>query len=290
MIGCVRGFIVRNTLPIFIPTWDEVESVMTYELFGGQDTYCNTPSEIICMIGLIASVALALINFSLVYTGPTLMNVCIIGSTLLGFYACRRMRRLIACQHALEEGISKRDEIAQQMMPASQAVNENSAKLVDRLSQCDTSMTEKLNLLSQEVDRLIQEARNNQNLEERVEELNCTIQAWIKLAQAVEISNQQVIERFEKEGEEARERTRLPDNTLNNIIPQLRRLMPVLDGEAKKAVSSIGLKLINSKKTNEDQAALVNWVVETLKAEVLPKVQGDTHTKCQEIIEGLEAL
>ncbi|MCP5492641.1 MAG: hypothetical protein H7A40_06335 [Chlamydiales bacterium] len=286
----VRDAVLNCMFRLVVPTRSSVESALVCQLYGDERTYCNTPSEIICMIGLIASTALALINFSLVYTGRSLMHVCVAGSCLLGLHACRRVRRLVARQLALEEGIRKRDKIAEEMLSKAEAVKENVEEVTNGLEQQRESMTLNHTQLLEKVGNLIRVAKEDSDLAKEVDKLNSTIQRWIAVARQVEASNQALLKQIESGSSQPHQMVDLPDTRLDAIISELRDCLFIqLNGQPKEVVCQIGLQFIN-RGQEEDLPDLVKSAISALQEKVLPYAQGDAHERCQRIIDRLEAL
>ncbi|MCB1118214.1 MAG: hypothetical protein KDK50_06515, partial [Chlamydiia bacterium] len=281
----MTSFVQRATfnyvVPLFAPTWDQVESVLIYQLYGDDNTYCNTLSEIICMTGLISSVIFAVANFSLVYTGPSVLNACVVGSCLLGLYACRRVRRLIARQKDLESGIKERDKVAGQILPAAMDNERLAQGCLTALELQEKTMAEKITLISQKVQDLIANQQQGQTLSAEVTKLNQVIDEWIKIAAAVEASNQLILAKFKEAGQGSQKGNREADRCLGDVISKLRELKLQTSGDAQKRVSTVGLSLLDAKQGKADLSTSVKEAIEVLQNKVLTVVDGEVAVKCK---------
>lgn len=280
----------RYTISFFTPTWESVEGFLIYKIYGDEKTYFNTPSEIVCLIGLIANAVLMLLNFSLVYTGPSLMNACIVGSSVLGLYACRRMRHLIARQKTLLKKLEARDNVAKQLLPEAKSLQKNTEILVKEFDHREETDSKKLELLSEKVNHFITVARENQESSQEIQDLISLIQKWLEVVERDEAKHQEALADFTRSRGIEHQEAQLPDNTLSQIIAELRDLMPLTTGNARQAIREVGLKLIAANQANGDKVDTIQTSIQRLEKEVLPLVQGDIQAQCKEIIDKLKNI
>lgn len=289
MANYIGRVVFRQAISSLTPSWETVEGMLTYQIYGDEKTYFSTPIEIVCLVGLVASSVLMFLNFSLVYTGPSLMNACVVGACVVGLYACHRVRHLLSYQKELRARVKEMSDLATQTQSEAAELRKTAKELVDEIEKQKNNSEEcsELEMISKKVDRIISVAREKQDLSSEIRQLTEVITEYLELARQAEACKTQAVANVKPCSDLEYKVEQQADTRLNKLTAQLRELVLETNGDVRKAVQNAGLKLLKSK---ENGSANILEVIQILKNDVLPKVQGDTYTKCQEIIENLEAL